>query len=69
MNDQTTPTPIPETAYGMRKGRRSQVPPLRFQVSSATPSPIPTGTRRVPPTHSSVLSTDPRNRGSSNIST
>jgi hypothetical protein len=68
MNDQITPTPMPERAYGMRNGRRSQVPPLRFQVSRATPSPIPTGTRRVPATHSSVLSTEPMNPGSSSIS-
>ena len=27
MNDQIRPTPMPETAYGMRNGRRSQIPP------------------------------------------
>ena len=28
MNDQMTPTPMPEIAYGIRNGSRSQVPPV-----------------------------------------
>ena len=40
MNDQMTPTPMPEIAYGMRNGSRSQMPPGRFQVSRASARPI-----------------------------
>ena len=69
MNDQMTPTPMPEIAYGMRNGSRSQMPPGRFQVSSASASPTPTGISRVPATHSRVFISEPTNAGSWNIST